>query len=103
MDTAEYGKWKTGKDLTAFIMSMSAMPIKIGVALSGAVVGYGLAMIGYNPLAEPTEGLIKGIINLIALVPISCGLMAALIFILFYRLTDVKVMEIMSANQRKIR
>ncbi|SHM26005.1 glycoside/pentoside/hexuronide:cation symporter, GPH family [Caldanaerovirga acetigignens] len=99
VDTAEYGKWKTGKDLTAFIMSMSAMPIKIGVALSGAVVGYGLAIIGYNPLAEPTEALIRGIINLVTLIPISCGLTAAIIFILFYKLTDEKVMEIMSANQ----
>ncbi|GAQ24165.1 MFS transporter [Tepidanaerobacter syntrophicus] len=97
-DTAEYGKWKTGKDATAFIMSMSAMPTKIGVALSGAVVGYGLAAVGYDPTVGTTPELVNSIVDLTTSIPIICGVISFILFAMFYKLTDEKVMEVMGLN-----
>lgn len=98
-DTVEYGRWKTGKDGRAFIMSMFSMPVKIGVALSGAVVGYGLALIGYDPTSEVTAELVNGIVNLTTLIPIICSIVSALLFALFYKLTDEKVVELIKLNE----
>jgi GPH family glycoside/pentoside/hexuronide:cation symporter len=45
MDAAEYGYYKSGKDASAFIMSMFTLPIKIAIALAGTIVTAGLEFI----------------------------------------------------------
>ena len=47
MDAAEYGYYKTGKDASAFIVSMFTLPTKIAIALAITIANYGLAFIGY--------------------------------------------------------
>ena len=74
------------------------MPVKIGVALSGAVVGYGLALIGYDPMAEVSQSLVNSIINLVTSIPILCAIIPAVLFGIFYKLTDEKVLELMELN-----
>lgn len=101
MDAAEYGFYKTGKDGTAFIMAMFSMPIKIGVALSGAVIGFGLAAIGYDPTAIVTPEFTKSMMNLIALLPAICCL-GSLLLITFYKL-DERAMEKYSQANASVR
>ena len=100
MDTAEYGFYKTGKDCSAFIMSMSILPIKIGIAIGGGVIGYGLAIIGYSPAAEVTPELVSGIMKLVSLVPAAFCVIPFFIMI-FYNLTDTKVAEFVAVNTKK--
>ena len=54
MDAAEYGYYKTGKDASAFIMSMFTLPIKIAIALAGTIVTAGLESVSYTHLTLPT-------------------------------------------------
>ncbi|AOT68686.1 MFS transporter [Geosporobacter ferrireducens] len=100
LDAAEYGHYKTGKNGTAFIMSMFAMPIKIGVALSGAIIGFGLSSIGYSATVEATPAFVSGVMNIVSIVPAGCAVLA-LVLMLFYKLDDVKVKEYMEANMKR--
>ena len=90
MDAAEYGFFKRGKDGSAFIMSMVSMPIKIGIALSGAVIGYGLAYIGYAPDMVVTQEFIANMLDLNTLLPGACAVAAA-VTIFFFNLNEKKV------------
>lgn len=91
-DISEYSEWKTGKNAKGLIMALSALPIKIGVALSGAIIGFSLAAIGYVAGAAPSAELTRSIMLVASMVPGAiAGL--ALIGIFFYRLDEKKVQE----------
>lgn len=91
-DISEYSEWKTGKNAKGLIMSLSALPIKIGVAVSGAVIGFSLAAIGYVAGAQPSAELTGSIIMVASVVPGSIAALA-LVGIFFYRLDEKKVQE----------
>ncbi|ABR48254.1 Na+/melibiose symporter and related transporter-like protein [Alkaliphilus metalliredigens QYMF] len=97
MDAAEYGFFKTGKDSTALIMAMFSMPIKIGVALSGAVIGFGLAAIGYDPTVAITPSFVSSMMNVITLIPAACALLSFTL-ICFYKLDEKTVAEYTKKN-----
>ncbi|NLP36257.1 MAG: MFS transporter [Firmicutes bacterium] len=86
-DVAEYAQRKTKKDAKGVIMSLSSLPIKISVALSGAIAGYSLALIGYDPNIAATTRIIDGIISFSTLIPAFFAL-AAILAIKFYPLPD---------------
>lgn len=92
-DTAEYGEWKNGKSAKGMIMAMSALPIKIGIAITGVIIGFSLAAVGYVAGSAPSPELTKSIINIATLVP---GFIAflAIVGILFYNLNEKRVQEI---------
>lgn len=92
-DISEYSEWKTGKNAKGLIMSLSSLPIKIGVALSGAIIGFSLAAIGYVAGAAPSAQLTNSILMIASLVPGSLAVFA-LVGIFFYRLDEKRVLEI---------
>lgn len=97
-DCGEYWIVKTGKNVIAFIMSMYAMPIKIGVALAGAVCAFGLDLVHYVPNMAPTPELAGGIANIITFLPAAgCALMT--IFAFLYPLTGSKMNELRGAGK----
>ncbi|MBB6217332.1 GPH family glycoside/pentoside/hexuronide:cation symporter [Anaerosolibacter carboniphilus] len=100
LDSAEYGHYKTGKDGSGFIMSMFAMPIKIGVALSSVIIGFGLSSIGYSTTVEVTPNFVSGLMKILSIIPAGCCALA-LVLMLFYRLNDAKVQEYMEANAKR--
>jgi Na+/melibiose symporter-like transporter len=100
MDAAEYGFCKTGKDASAFIMSMFTLPIKIAIAIAGTIVTAGLKFIGYVPNIVPTEQFINSLMNLICYLP-SGACLVAFVIMSFYSLSDDKVTEIMEINSAK--
>ena len=100
MDAAEYGYYKSGKDASAFIMSMFTVPIKIAIALQGVVVGFGLEIIGYVPNTDMTPEMAGNLMDIICYIPAGCGVIAMLLMT-FYRLTDKNMAEIMAANSQK--
>ena len=82
-DVAEYAQRKTKKDAKGVIMSLSSLPIKISVALSGAIAGYSLALIGYDLISLPTR------IRRNYLFHFNTGVfLAAILAIKFYPLPD---------------
>ncbi|MBN2418484.1 MAG: MFS transporter [Deltaproteobacteria bacterium] len=100
MDAAEYGFYKTGKNASAFIMSMYTMPVKIGMDIAITLIPAFLAYIGFQANMEATPEFISSLMNLIAFLPLGCYLLAGIVFI-FYGLTDEKVAFYMEANQKK--
>ncbi len=100
MDAAEYGFYKTGKDASAFIMSMFTLPIKIGITLAGAVAGFGLYLIGYVAEMEVTDQVAGNLMDIICYIPAGCGIIA-MVLMFFYKLNDKNLVKIMAANSRK--
>ena len=103
MDTAEYGYYKTGKNISAFIMSMYTMPVKIGIAITLTIIPlYFDRVIGYVANMEITPRFVHDLMNLIAYLPAICYLIAGIIM-MFYGLTEDKVAMYMDANTKKRR
>ncbi len=100
MDAAEYGYYKTGKDASAFTMSMFTLPIKIASSLAGAIAGFGLSFIGYVAGMEVTSEVAGKLADIICYIPAGCGILAILI-ISFYSLNETNMAKIMEANKLK--
>jgi GPH family glycoside/pentoside/hexuronide:cation symporter len=100
MDTAEYGFYKTGKDASAFIVSMFTLPVKIGIFLATTIAGFGLSLIGYEAGMTATEEFTGNLMNIICFIPVGCYIIAVLVMA-FYSLTDDKLSSYMEANARK--
>ena len=91
-DVSEYAEWKTGKNARGLIMSLTALPIKIAVAFSGAIVGYGLAAIDFVPNVAPSAQLSAIIGQMATLIPAVFAVLS-IIAIQFYSLTDEQVVS----------
>lgn len=100
IDASEYGYYNTGKDVTAYIMSMFTMPIKIAIALATTIATYGLDRIEYVPNLEVTDRFVSDLMDIICYIPAGCGIIAVIIMS-SYSLTDKNVANIMEANRIK--
>lgn len=100
MDAAEYGFYKSGKDGTAFLMSMVTVPVKISIALATTIAAAGLAIIGYEANQAATEQLKSSLMNVICFIPVGCGVLTFAVMI-FYSLSDEKLAVYMEANAKK--
>lgn len=56
-DVADYGEWKQGKRMDGVIFSTFLAVLKLGMAISGAIVGWTLGLSGYvaNARSRPTR------------------------------------------------
>ena len=100
MDISEFGFYKTGKDVTAYIMSVSRIFPGIAASLAVPVITFGLKKLGFYPSMPATDQLINGLMNMICYIPIVCCVLA-LAAMSFYSLTDEKVEKIMEANSKQ--
>ena len=102
MDAADYGYYKTGKNVSALIMSMFTMPVKIGMAIALTMISFYLdRVIGYTPNMESTPEFITQLMNLIAFMPVICYLIAGIIM-MFYTLTEDKIAYYTEASIEKL-
>jgi len=101
MDAAEYGYYKTGKDASAFVMSMLTLPSKVATAIAGTMATAGLELIGYVPNVVPDEQFLQGLMNIICYIPAGAGFVAFIIMLFFYTLTDKRLALIMDTNAKK--
>ncbi len=108
LDIGEYGYYKTGKDFRTLSMSMQNIPMKIAMAIGGAIGGYVLAWIGFdkwNGLYSAAsavggtgdfsymtdaafQSFTKTFITIYAFVPAALSVIAVCIFIFGYKITD---------------
>lgn len=100
MDTSEYGYYKTGKDASAYLMSMFSIPIKVALAIAGTIVGYGLAFIGYEAGMEVTAQFASNLMDVICYIPAGCGIIG-IFLMLFYSLNEENLAKYMEANKIK--
>ena len=79
-DTVDYGEWKHGKRLTGVSFAGTLFVLKLGLALSGAVIGWTLAGCGYLAGgATQAPSTLRCIIALFTLFPAVCYVLSALV------------------------
>lgn len=94
----DYTKWKTGKDLKPFMMTLFSLVPKIGTTIGSTVLGFGLAAIGFQK-SNVTPYAVNGIRFLMSGIPTVLAAICIIAMLLF-PLTDKKVIE-MQADMTK--
>jgi len=87
-DAVDYHEWKTGQRTEGIVYSSYSFFRKLAQALAGFIPGVALGLIGYVPNSEQTAGTLLGIKGLMFLVPAGLNLIAAVILIVVYNLTE---------------
>lgn len=102
-DAADYSEWKTGRRATGLVFSASSMSQKLGWTIGGALTLWLLAIYGFEANVIQSEESIKGIKYMMSYIPAIGALLSGL-FMVFYRLDDEKVKNIMVdlENRRKV-
>ena len=101
LDCGEYGYYTSGIDNRTMAVTCMNWPTKISMALGGSLVGYGIAWAGYRP---PVDGGLPSFANMgrfmtiIGVAPAIFSLVAVVIIILFYKLTDAQAAEYARLN-----
>jgi Na+/melibiose symporter-like transporter len=107
VNAGEYGYWKTGKDNRTAAMGLGAIPMKIAMIVGGALGGYALAGIGYQPgmgipggPAFPPNFTVN-FMRLMGYVPAGISLVALLLFAIGYKITDADAKKYAEENMKK--
>ncbi|AUX92575.1 glycoside-pentoside-hexuronide (GPH):cation symporter [Mixta gaviniae] len=97
-DVVDYGEYRQGKRMDGTVFSTLLAVLKMGMAVSGAIVGWTLGLSGYVAQAPQQNGsAMLAIIALFSLIPGVLSLLSALTM-RWYRLNDDTMREI---NQHK--
>ena len=96
-DANNYGEWKTQRRITGMNVAANIFIIKLGVAIGGALTGWGLAFYGYQAGVEQQSAeAIRGVLILFTVLPAIFYLITA-VSIRYYRLTEDRMNAIGSA------
>jgi GPH family glycoside/pentoside/hexuronide:cation symporter len=85
-DTVDYGLRRWGKGAMAMSFSGHLLALKIGIAVGGALTGWILAGVGYQPNVEQSATALNGIVFIYAGSSVVAGVLILVCF-RFYRLT----------------
>ena len=79
-DTVDYGECRQGRRLTGVSFAGTLFVLKLGLAISGAAIGWALAACGYVPAgATQSPQTLRCIIALFTLFPAACYALSALV------------------------
>ncbi|AUH01959.1 MFS transporter [Prodigiosinella confusarubida] len=99
-DANNYGEWKTGRRITGMNIAANIFTIKLGVAVGGALIGWGLAWFGFQSAVDgkpiqQTQETLNGILIIFTVFPAILYLITGL-YLKFkrYDLTEGKVKNI---------
>ena len=84
-DWAEYGEWRTGKQIAGLTVSASMFALKFGSAVGGAIPGFMLAAFGFVANQAQPDEAIQGIRLMFNLVP-AMFFLASGVVMFFYRI-----------------
>ncbi len=76
-DTADYSEWKNGRRATGLVFSAASMSQKFGASIGIAMVGWILAIYGYQANVEQAESTQNGIRMMLSIYPALGALLAA--------------------------
>lgn len=100
-DAADYNEWKQGRRATGLIFSSYTTSQKFGWTLGSALVGYMLAVFGYQAGVAQTDLALTGIRTLMSFIP-AAGAFISGMFIFFYKL-DAGLMQKITEELEKRR
>ena len=101
IDTGEYHLHKTGKDNRSVANGMMTLPAKIGLLVGGSVPLFVLTLIGYQPNMEQTPEFINQFMMIFTLFPAAFCLVAAIIMLFFYKITDADAARYARENEER--
>ena len=84
-DWAEYGEWRTGRQIAGLTVSASMFALKFGSAVGGAIPGFMLAALGFVANQAQPDEAIQGIWLMFNLVP-AMFFLASGVVMFFYRI-----------------
>lgn len=90
-DSAVYSEYKAGKDVKGFVMSLSVMPVKLGITVKSFIVSAVLVSVNYSADAADTSAYPDAFALLYLLVPAVVCIFVAVVHLLVYRLNEEKV------------
>lgn len=98
-DSVDYNEWKFGKRTEGTLYGGYSFATKVGMAIGGALVGYVLAFVGYNPqnITDTTASYIN---VLYYLLPILCSVLQ-IITVSFYQLDKRHPHIVKELNERR--
>ena len=100
-DCVEYGEWVTGINAAGTVTGQVNFINKLGNAIGGFLLGWLLAVGGYNAaLAVQTQGTQTMIIAIRSLLP-ALGFLASVISMSFYPITEKKYGQIIQENENR--
>ncbi|MFU0870317.1 glycoside-pentoside-hexuronide (GPH):cation symporter [Kluyvera sichuanensis] len=95
-DANNYGEWKTQRRITGMNVAANIFIIKLGVAIGGALTGWGLAFYGYQAGVEQQSAeAVRGVLILFTVLPAIFYLITA-ISTRYYRLTEDRMNHIVA-------
>lgn len=107
-DCVEYGAYKTGKRNEGLTFSIQTFSTKLGSAVSAAIALFIIGSYGYNGTIDPEVGTqtseaLRGIWITSSLIPIPGLIIALIVFVLFYKLSegDVAKMVLEMESQKE--
>jgi GPH family glycoside/pentoside/hexuronide:cation symporter len=86
-DTADYSEWKNRRRATGLVFSAASMSQKFGASIGIAMVGWILAVYGYQANVEQSEITQTGIRMMVSIFP-GVGALLAAAFMFFYPLKE---------------
>ena len=98
LDCGEYGYYSTGKDNRTMALSVMNIPTKIGFAIGGALIGYGLDWAGYTAGMEVTDVFVNKYMIVVGLLPAVFMFVSVVLAIVGYKLTDAEAKRYAEAN-----
>ncbi|WP_230397713.1 MFS transporter [Novisyntrophococcus fermenticellae] len=101
VDCGEYYLYRTGKDARDVAISMFSVPMKIGMALGGAIATYGLTFIGYQAHMHVDSVFQNRFLILMGILPAALVLFGALVMGIGYKITDHDAQMYAEENAKK--
>ena len=101
LDCGEYGYYTTGQDNRTMALTVMNWPVKVGFLAGGAVVGYGLDLIGYSQGMEVTAAFANKFMALFGLLPATFLVVTFTLAIFAYKLTDEQAAFYAAENAKR--
>lgn len=104
LDCGEYGYYTTGIDNRTMAVTVMNWPTKIGFALGGSLVGFSISWAGYvAPVgtAAPYFQYMDRFMMVLGLIPAICVVVATVIILVLYKLTDKEAAHYAKANAER--
>lgn len=92
-DTADYSEWKNGRRATGLVFSAASLSQKFGASIGIALVGWILALYGYQANIEQTASTQNGIRMMLSIYP-ALGALLAAGFVFIYPLKETVLEKI---------
>ncbi len=101
-DVADYNEWRSGRRVTGLAFSAAMFAQKFGISVGGALCGWILGGVGFDPDVEVTDKVVQTFRYIATILP---GVLAIAngVVLIWYNLTDEKSEKIAAhlAEQRK--